>query len=199
MKNTSTREELTVIAKSNKHNGYCVAAINESGKIIRLVRDKEGHALFKESCGGFNKLDKIAAYIKPAPLKNQQENFIMEEYLGTVGTVKSGDFSGLLSNSAFIFGNAEPWLNKTEMKKQTPTFLLADVEDLQIYRNNEDKYKADFLYKNHEYKGFSITDPKFLHGTRRIEKARLLFSLPDAPYSRYGLELFYKFICAVYI
>jgi len=199
MKNTSMREDLTVIAKSNKHNGYCVAAINKKGRIIRLVRDKEGHALFKESCGGFNKLDKITASIRPAPLKNQQENFIMEEVLGTAGTVKSSDFNGLLSNSAFIFGNAEPWLNKNEMKKQTPTFLLADVEDLQIYRNNEDKYKADFLYKNNEYKGFSITDPKFLHGTRRIEKARLLFSLPDAPYSRYGLELFYKFICAVYI
>jgi hypothetical protein len=85
------------------------------------------------------------------------------------------------------------------MRKQKSTFMFAEVEELRIYRNGENKYKADFLYKGNEYKGFSITDPKFMNCERKIERAKLLLSLPNAPYNRYGHDLFYKFICAVYV
>ena len=198
-KATTRREELTIFAKSNKHNGYCVAAVTKDNKIIRLVRDKEGHALFENTCAEFKKLDKVVADITPASLKNQHENFILEEII-SVGSKSDGkEFSNLLTNSPFIFGNTEPSLSKREMKKQKDTLVFAEVENLRIYRNGDDKYKADFSYRNHDYKGFSITDPKFLNSERIIEKARVLFSLPDAPFTRYGLERFYKFICAVYL
>ena len=191
-------EELTILGKSNKHNGYCVAAVTKGGKIIRLVRDKEGHALFENTCS-FKKLDIIVADIIPAPLKNQHENFILTEVSSVGGTAKISEFNGLLTNSTFIFGNTEPRLTRREMRKQTSTIVFAEVDNLRIYRNCEDKYKANFMYRGNEYKGFSITDHKFLNCERKIESAKLLFSLPDAPYSRYGHDLFYKFICAVYI
>jgi hypothetical protein len=194
----SQRENLTVLAKSNKHNGYCVAAVNKNGKIIRLVRDKEGHALFKNTCN-FNRLNRISADIIPAPLKNQHENFILTEIFNVGGKTEINKFRNLLTNPLFIFGNTEHYLTKKEMKKQKSTLLFVEVEDIRIYRNCEDKYKVDFTHRNDAYKGFSITDPKFLNCERKIEKAKLLFSLPDAPYTRYGRELFYKFIAAVYI
>jgi len=78
------------------------------------------------------------------------------------------------------------------------TFLFAEVNGLHIYENDEGKMKADFVFRGIEHKGFSITDPAFKTRERRIEKAALLFSLPDAAYTRYGNDLYYKFICAVY-
>ena len=76
--------------------------------------------------------------------------------------------------------------------------MFAEVSDLHIYENDEEKMKADFIFRGIEYKGFSITDPAFKTRERRIKRAALLFSLPDVAYTRYGNELYYKFICAVY-
>ena len=73
-----------------------------------------------------------------------------------------------------------------------------EVDDLNICFNDEEKYKADFTYCNQLYKGFSITDFEFKKRERRIAKAVILVSLPDAPYTRYGHELYYKLVCAVY-
>jgi len=84
------------------------------------------------------------------------------------------------------------------MRSQRKTFLFAEVSDLHIYENDEDKTKADFVFRGVTHKGFSITDPAFKTRERRIKKAALLFSLPDVAYTRYGNELYYKFICAVY-
>ncbi|MCL1880553.1 MAG: hypothetical protein FWF76_00050 [Oscillospiraceae bacterium] len=111
------------------------------------------------------------------------ENFILTEVSSVGGTAKISEFNGLLTNSTFIFGNTEPRLTRREMRKQKSTIVFAEVDNLRIYRNCEDKYKADFMYRGNEYKGFSITDPKFLNCERKIESAKLLFSLPDAPYN----------------
>ena len=76
--------------------------------------------------------------------------------------------------------------------------MFAEVGDLCIYENDEEKMKADFIFRSIKHKGFSITDPAFKTRECRIKRATLLFSLPDAAYTRYGNELYYKFICAVY-
>ena len=79
-----------------------------------LVRDKEGHALSAEQCN-FKKLDRISVEVTHAPLKNQKENYVLNEV----------------------------------------------IENLSIYKNDEDKFKADFLYCGQNYEGFSITDPEY--------------------------------------
>lgn len=48
------------------------------------------------------------------------------------------------------------------------------------------------------YKGFSITDPKFKLRNRKISKSFIAVSLPEIPYKKYGNDLYYKFVCAVY-
>lgn len=189
---------LTVLAKSDKHTGYCVAAIDPLGRIIRLVRDKEGHALTEEQCK-FKKLDRIVANVIHAPLKHQKENYILIDLVEAhKASTRIDNFVKYLHNPPFIFSNTDPSLDKKELAKQKSTFSFVAIDDLIIYRNDEDKHKVDFIYNDQLYKGFSITDPEFKARERKIAKAIILVSLPDAPYARYGHELYYKFICAVY-
>ena len=103
-----------------------------------------------------------------------------------------------MQEPSFIFGNNKPWLSEEEMCNKTSTFLFVEINDLHIHLNDEEKYKADFTYKNQTYEGFSITDPEYKTKERKISKAVVLVSLPDTPYNRYGSNLYYKFICAVY-
>ena len=192
------KANLTVIVKSDKHTGYCVAAMDEKGKIIRLVRDAEGHALTKEQCR-FKKLDYILVDITHAPLKHQHENYVLNELLSVQSPKLSLDrLAEFTQNPTHIFVNELPWLTEEEMRVQRKTFLFAEVNGLHIYENDEGKMKADFVFHGVEHKGFSITDPAFKTREHRIKKAALLFSLPDAAYTRYGNDLYYKFICAVY-
>jgi hypothetical protein len=192
------KTNLTVIAKSDKHTGYCVAAMDEKGRITRLVRDKEGHALTEEQCK-FKKLDRISVDITHAPLKHQRENYVLNELLSVRPPILTPDgLYAFLQKPRHIFSNGNPWLTEEEMCVQRTTFLFAEVSSLHIYENDEGKMKADFIFRGTEYKNFSITDPAFKARKRRIQRAALLLSLPDAAYTRYGNELYYKFICAVY-
>jgi len=189
---------LTVLAKSDKHNGYCVAALDQRGRILRLVRDAEGHALTEDQCR-FKKLDHIIADVEPAPLKHQKENHVLTELVESKKSSTSiNDLGRFLQRPPLIFGNTMPWLSEEDMGKQKSTFLFVEVDDLRIYLNDEEKYKADFLYNGQAYEGFSITDPAFKTKEQKSAKAAILVSLPNAPYNRYGHELYYKFICAVY-
>ena len=189
---------LIVLAKSDKHTGFCVVGIDEFGKFIRLVRDKEGHALSKEQCK-FKKLDFLTVDVTSAPLKHQKENHILNELIKFGKSTSSvEDLKKYIQNPAFVFLNTSPCLSEEEMKKLKNTLLFVEVSNLHIYQNNEGKYKCDFAYNNQNYKSFSITDSEFKLKSRKIYKAVILVSLPDAPYNRYGNELYYKFICAIY-
>lgn len=190
--------DLIVLARSDKHNGYCVACINKFGEIVRLVRDSEGHALEKEKCK-FKKLDFLTADVKYAPLEHQKENYILNKILNSSRSMASiNDLIPFLECSPFIFGDTNPWLCEKEINNQKSTFLFVKVTNLHIYENDEGKYKCDFMYNNYNYKGFSITDPEFKMKNKKFSKAFILVSLPAAPYNRYGNGLYYKFICAVY-
>ena len=190
--------KLTVLAKSDKHTGFCVAGIDESGKFIRLVRDKEGHALGKEQCK-FKKMDFLTVDTTSVPLRHQKENHILNQIVQfSKSTMSIENLKKYIQNPEFVFLNTNPWLIEKEINTQKISLLLVEVTDLHIYKNNEGKYKCDFNYNNHNYKGFSVTDPEFKLKNQKISKAIILVSLPDSPYNRYGSELYYKFVCAVY-
>lgn len=72
--------KLLVLAKSDKNNGYCVVGINIFGKFVRLVKNRKGHALAKESCN-FNKMDFLTVVAMPAPLIHQKENYVLGEII----------------------------------------------------------------------------------------------------------------------
>lgn len=189
---------LMVLAKSDKHTGYCVAGIDEFGRFIRLVRDKEGHALSKEQCK-FKKMDFLTVNAIPAPLIHQKENYVLGKIINrTKSNMQTEDLDKYIQNPEFIFSNTNPWLAEKEINNQKTSFLFVEVTDLNIYKDDEDKHKCDFTYNNHDYRGFSLTDPKFKLKNRKISKAAILVSLPDSPYNKYGNELYYKFVCAVY-
>lgn len=191
------KTKLTIVAKSDKHGGFCIAAIDGRGKFYRLVRDEQGHALTEEQCK-FKKLDIIIADILPAPLKHQPENYVLNELLEVQSAVLSADkLRSLFRNPAQIFADEKPWLTENEIFQQRNSLVFAQVDNLHIYENDEEKIKADFWLGGVEHKGFSITDPEFKSKAKKINSAMALFSLPDIPYARYGHELYYKFICAI--
>ena len=137
--------------------------------------------------------------ITHTPLKHQRENYVLNELLEVRPPILTADgLTAFFHDRAHIFGNETPWLSEEEMQRQRTTFMFAEVSDLHIYENDEEKMKADFIFRGIEHRGFSITDPAFKTKERRIKRAALLFSLPDAAYTRYGNKLYYKFICAVY-
>ena len=190
--------ELLVLAKSDKNNGYCVAGINGFGKFIRLVKNSEGHALAKERCN-FNKMDFLTIDAVPAPLVHQKENYVLREIINqTKSNMQIEDLQKYTQNPEFVFSNTNPWLTGKEINSQNTSFLFVEATDLFIYENDEGKHKCDFTYNNNNYKGFSITDPKFKLKNKKISKCLVAVSLPEVPYKKYGNDLYYKFVCAVY-
>jgi len=189
---------LLVLAKSDKNNGYCVVGINKFGKFIRLVKNFEGHALAKEQCK-FNKLDFLTINAISAPLKHQRENYILNGLIKfSKSTSSIEDLKKYIQSPAFIFSNINPWLTEEEINNQNVSFLFVEVTNLFIYENEKGKHKCDFTYNNSNYKGFSITDPKYKLKNKKISKSLVAVSLPEVPYQKYGNDLYYKFVCAIY-
>lgn len=190
--------ELLVLAKSDKNNGYCVVGINRFGEFIRLVKNSEGHALDKEQCD-FSKIDILTVSMVPAPLIHQKENYVLVKIINRIKTnINNEDLKKYTQNPEFIFSNVNPWLTEEEINHQNSSFLFVEITDLFIYENDEGKHKCDFTYNNNTYKGFSITDPKFKLKNKEISKCLVAVSLPEVPYKKYGNDLYYKFVCAVY-
>ena len=190
--------QLLILAKSDKNNGYCVVGINKFGKFIRLAKNSEGHALDKEQCE-FNKMDFLTVDAMPAPLVHQKENYVLSKIINhTKSNVQAEDLQKYTQNPKFIFSNINPWLTEEEINNQNTSFLFIEVTNLFIYENDEGKHKCDFIYNSSNYKGFSVTDPKFKFNDSRISKSLIAVSLPEFPYKKYGNDLYYKFVCAVY-
>ena len=190
--------ELMILAKSDKNNGYCVVGINKFGQFIRLVKNNEGHALNRDQCK-FNKMDLLTVSVARAPLTHQKENYVLHEIISCTETnIQTENLKKYIQNPEFIFSNVNPWLIEEEINNQSTSFLFVEIADLFIYENDEGKHKCDFTYNNNNYKGFSITDPKFKLKNKKISKSLLGVSLPEIPYKKYGNDLYYKFVCAVY-
>lgn len=190
--------ELLILAKSDKNNGYCVVGINRFGKFIRLVKNSKGHALTKEQCE-FNKMDFLTVNAIFAPLMHQKENYVLEEIINrTKSNMQTKDLKKYIQHPELIFSNTNPWITEKEINNQNTSFLFVEVTDLFIYENEEGKHKCDFIYNNSSYKGFSITDPKFKLKNKNFSKSFVAVSLPEVPYQKYGNDLYYKFVCAVY-
>ena len=135
----------------------------------------------------------------PAPLVHQKENYVLCEIINhTKSNVQTEDLQKYTQNPEFIFLNTNPWLTEEEINSQNTSFLFIEVTDLFLYENEEGKHKCDFIYNNISYKGFSITDPKFKLRKRKISSSFIAVSLPEIPYKKYGNDLYYKFVCAVY-
>ncbi len=105
-----------VLAKSDKHTGF--------EKFIRLVRDKEGHALSKKQCK-FNKLDFLTINATSAPLKHQRENYILNELIQySKSSVSVENLKKYIQNPEFIFSSINPWFSEKEIDRQKTSFYL---------------------------------------------------------------------------
>lgn len=144
-------------------------------------------------------MDLLTVNVIPAPLTHQKENYVLKEIISRTETnIQTENLKKYIQNPEFIFSNVNSWLTEEEINHQKESFLFLEITDLFIYENDEGKRKCDFTYNNNNYKGFSVTDPKFKLKNKKISKSLLGVSLPEVPYRKYGNNLYYKFVCAAY-
>ena len=144
-------------------------------------------------------MDFLTISAMPAPLVHQKENYVLGEIINrTKSNMQNENLKKYIQNPEFIFSNTNPWLTEEEVNNQNTSFLFVEITNLFVYENEEGKHKCDFTYNSNNYKGFSITDPKFKLRNRKISKAFIAVSLPEGSYKKYGNDLYYKFVCAVY-
>jgi hypothetical protein len=177
MKLTKT---IIVLAKSIKHNNYCIAGKDiTSSEWVRIVSDEEGSAISNEQSKCTNNeweakgnrpysskvLQKIAIeFTKHAPLSYQPENYVISDSLWhhEYG-IGEQEIKNYLDNPDFLW-NLEERVEYSLIENNTisikQSLYLVKVDDLQLYKNEDDKRRASFLYNNQNY-DLPVTDPNF--------------------------------------
>jgi hypothetical protein len=197
----STKEtiKLAILTKSNKSrhdggHGSCIAGVTSSGEWVRLVSDADGDSIPDIVAKQIPIRKVIEAEIEHVPLTYQVENAVLLDYSVTqddekhyIRNMKTIDESG-------IFGNASNRLTSSEMRHNQGTLRLINVEDLAIYRFENENCKVKFKYQGCIYDEIAMTDPNWYakRGSERfVGNAYIVVSLPDNP-------PFLKFIAAIY-
>ncbi len=202
--------DVSILTKSSKFGGYCVAGIDmQNGKWIRLV-----------SCDGANRgplFDRHMKYrdgsacsildiarvpiIRRVPSDYQKENVLIDEgkRWEKVGRLS---VEGLLDRHPaekhrYLFGNAYWYIAKDQIGAVGHSLVLVQVSDLEITHPDERRTKASFLYRGISYRNMSVTDPDCytVPDKTKIENAILVMSLPDEPYDERG---YYKFVAKIF-
>jgi hypothetical protein len=190
-----------VLTKSAKrmHNdeyGYCVAGLDEQGGWVRLVSDEDGDSLPVLDCGYFECLDVIDIEATPCPIKYQPENMKLEQINGIVGryTIERLVERFGVSAEKYCFVNNKSVLSENERRLAKTSLMLVKVSQFKVYKNDKDKYKAQFIYNDVTYTNFSITDNRSKR-LKEYEEAYIVVSLPSVTNGYFG---YFKFIAAIY-
>jgi hypothetical protein len=189
--------KIAVIVRSNKRRfnndyGCCVAGITEYGDWVRLVADKNGDALPSNNMTpAVNTV--IDAVTMPAPLVYQPENAVLYRWHRIDEPINR--YLSLIkpSNEKYIFGNTSDCLNKAEMDNIHGSLRLYKVNNLEIYKNGNHKWKVRFKYNKNDYYEIAMTDPSH-YRIGFVGDAYIIVSLPSGGgvYNRY-----YKFVAAL--
>ena len=178
---------IAIITRSNKGRadgsyGCCVAGITEYGKWIRLVADENGDSLpNNNSTPKVNTvIEVIDATIKYVPLELQPENAILGNYRKIADDVNIDKCINLvgLSTEEYIFGALYNCLNDEEMKRINGSLRFYKVNNLEIYRNEKNKWKVKFSYNGNGYYDIAMTDPNH-YQVKFIGNAYIVVSLPN--------------------
>ncbi len=192
---------ITVLTKSCKNKGYCVAGIDEmTQRLVRLVSEdvntqgalQNEHILYP-SGAQMQIFDKIAVEVTHNQnLWYQPENFVVKSnmYLGYRGKATLPEIRQALMQPEFIFYNTDksilPQDIQRQMVKSSLQFVEVQTLVLRIDNYDENRIYANFLYNNRWYNYFKITDyelTKKYHanilreGQITLHNAMIVFSL----------------------
>ena len=199
------KKKIIILTKSAKrcHDGrfgYCVAGVSiESGgryRWIRLVSDKNGDSIPDDGSFPFNPLDVVEADVFPCPLNNQIENFEFKN-VKKFGVAKPSILSKIYNVILHsFFGN----MRKSVEANVGYSLSMLHVKQLEIYRDVNDKQRADFYKGNNKADGIAMTDysenyrfctRKGTKERKKITEAYIVVSLPsNPPYIKFIAKIF---------
>lgn len=177
---THIKKTIVVLAKSIKHGKYCVAGKDiNSNEWIRPVSNINGAELSEQQCKCTNDqwkgqgkspyhsnvLKKIEIeFLQHAPLLNQPENYVVSDMVWQHKyNIKVHEIQSYLDNPETLWGD-DSRISFTLIENNTvsiqQSLYLVKVDDLILYKNEDDKRRASFCYKEKNY-DLSVTDPNF--------------------------------------
>ena len=180
----------------NNNYGNCVAGIGEQGEWVRLVSAADGDSLPDATCKAFGCLDIIDVDVTPCPIKNHPENVKLEQYNGKIGRCTIEDVVERygVDREQFCFINSNPALSESERQSIEKSLMRIRVQDLEVYKDDINSSKAQFIYNGTHYDSISVTD-NFHKKPKKYGDAYIVASLPA---ETGGFSGYYKFIAAIY-
>lgn len=204
------------VMKSHGRSGACTAVYDfESGKILRLVSNKNGSPIPEPYCQRYECMDIVDAKImETCPRGPQQENVLVD--LDSIRTVKRGcvPIVDLIALRRISDGDEPLFMDQTESRLMSVSMYhhsleIIRVADLKLSNNFRKSTKASFTDcsgSTKQYRSYCVTDPKFIlprdyYGPKKIGNAYIVVCIPGVPADRSGrtfLNKGYKSIAAIY-
>jgi hypothetical protein len=211
------RKRVLLIAVSCKTGGLCPGGLDldDPSKWIRIVRD-DGHAgaIQGHEIDFAKPLDIIEFDGRPMPQGKQQENWVIDNssckktgYYALDRTKEVLDWAYKQYSYNDFWGNYKAYLNEQEFNAvNVPSESIMKVSNVDIYRNNFEKWKIDFNWHRAQYKikGVSMTDTDFYGNTNsdHIDNAFIVTSIQkeidDWIHPETGEKRAYKFVSKIY-
>ncbi len=207
------RKRVLLLAVSCKTGGLCPGGLDldEPSKWIRIVKD-DGHAgaIQGREIDFAKPLDIIEFDGRPMPQGKQQENWVIDNNSCRKTESKTQDvLDWVFEKYSYtnFWGNYKAFLNEEEFNAvNMPSESILKVSEVDIYRNNNDKWKIDFNWHKAKFriKGISVTDPDFYGNNDSVhfDNAYIVTSIPkeidDWAHPETGEKRAYKFVSKIY-
>lgn len=176
------KKEITVLTKSKKHGGFCVAGIDTNGNWVRVVKPHGGEVhrqdLLYENNGEAQVFDLLEIELQGRDdIFFQPENYIM---LDGKRLKKTGVSNIIMLETRYrldsekrdyIYFDYHPSIAaetiRTFNREELYSLMVVKVRNpmirVTVFDNGESKTIINFLYKGLWHNGFRITDLEFLH------------------------------------
>lgn len=207
------RKRVLLLAVSCKTGGLCPGGLDldEPSKWIRIVKD-DGHAgaIQGREIDFAKPLDIIEFDGRPMPQGKQLENWVIDNNSCRKTDNRTEEvLDWVYQQYAYkgFWGNYKAFLNEIEFNAvSVPSESILKVSDVDIYKNNFDRWKIDFSWQGARYKimGISMTDPDFYdnNASVHIDNTYIVTSIPkeidDWAHPETGEKRAYKFVSKIF-
>lgn len=209
------KKRVLLLAVSCKNHGLCPGGLDldQPNRWIRIVKDDgDAGAVQGYEIDFAEPLDIIEFDGRPMPQGKQKENWVIDNN----SCRKTGSYNPNQTREVLdyayqqylyndFWGNYKAFLNEQEFSAvNVPSESILSVTDLDIYKNNRDKWKIDFNWHKARFriKGVSMTDPDFYdQDAAHIDNAYIVASIPkecDWVHTETGQKRAYKFVSKIY-
>jgi len=207
------RKKVLLLAVSCKTGGLCPGGLDldNPSKWIRIVKDDgQAGAIQGHEIDFAKPLDIIEFEGRPMPQGKQIENWVIDNNsCKKIGYREQDVLDWAYQQYAYkgFWGNYKSFLNEIEFNTlNVPSESILKVSDVDIYKNNFDRWKIDFNWHGARYKikAVSMTDPDFYanNSSVHIENAYLVTSIPKVidewTNPQTGDKQAYKFVSKIY-